>query len=108
MAGDYRPEDARQKLADLEWQLFIAALPGRIVSAALTEIHTYPLRKVLWVHAAGGLGEGVAIMMPMASAFARLQLCREIRFCGRRGWLRSGFAPNTARHVADVVKIEVR
>jgi hypothetical protein len=107
-AGDYSIDDARALVADGVWLLWIAARPGELVAAAVTEINEYPRRRVLYVHAAGGSeGEGIAAMWPKVQVYARDAGCAEVRFQGRRGWIRSKFIPPAWRHVADVVSVEI-
>jgi hypothetical protein len=106
-SGDYSIEDAKALIDDGIWLLWIAALPGCLVAAAVTEVHEYPRKRVVWVHAAGGEGEGVAALWPKVRAYAKGKNCSALRFSGRKGWTRSKFLPPDWRNVADLIEVEV-
>ena len=106
-SGDYSIEDAKALVDDGVWLLWIVALPGRLVAAAVTERHEYPRKRVVWVHAAGGEGEGVAALWPLVRQYAAAAGCTALRFSGRRGWARSKFIPPNWRNVADLIEVEV-
>ena len=58
-------------------------------SVAITEIASYPRRKVLSIiHAGGDLNELQDEMEPQMCAFARSQGCQSITVQGRKGWER--------------------
>lgn len=106
--GDYSLDGAKARVADGVWLLWIAARPGELVAAALTDVEEYDEQTVVYVHAAGGSeGEGVAAMWPLVREYARGKGAKVLRFTGRRGWTRSKFIPPCWRHVSDVVQVEV-
>jgi hypothetical protein len=106
-SGDYSIEDARAMVDDGIWLLWIAARPGKLVAAAVTEITTFPRKSVVWLHAAGGEGEGVAAMWPKVRDYGRSHGCAALRFSGRKGWARSKFIPPEWRNVADLLEVEI-
>ena len=58
-------------------------------SACVTEIQTYPRKKVLCVvHGGGALDELIDAMEPALCAFARAAGCDLIAGIGRKGWQR--------------------
>lgn len=77
-------EDVERLIGEGTYQVF----PGRN-SVAITEIVSYPRRKVLnIVHGGGNLDELLSEIEPMMCAFARSQDCQTIMGTGRKGWER--------------------
>lgn len=106
--GGYWAEDVLAACESGEWRMLIATEPSKLRAVACCGVVTFPRKKLLWVHVAGGDGaaEGVAAMLPALRQLAREGGCEMISFEGRRGWLRSGALPGW-RHNADVMSLEV-
>lgn len=109
IGGDYTLKDARAALADGFWRLWIAARPGVLVAAAVSEVMPYPRRTVLHIHAAGGSElAGVEALWPLVREYARGQECAAVRWHGRPGWVRGRhLSGRTARVIATVAEMEV-
>lgn len=77
-------EDVERLVADGSYQVWF----GRNC-AAITEIASYPSRKVMTViHGGGDLTELLDELEPSMCAFARMQGCDAIMGTGRKGWER--------------------
>jgi hypothetical protein len=75
------------------------------VGAALTMFATFPRRRVLYVIALSGEGNGVeviAAIKPALDAHAKRHGCAAVQTTGRPGWRRSPLRPAECRHMADV------
>lgn len=57
-------------------------------SAVVTQIHSYPLGRVLRVWLAGGRWDEIVRYLPSADAYARAQDCVAVEVEGRPGWER--------------------
>ena len=57
-------------------------------SAVVTQIHSYPLGRVLRVWLAGGRWDELVKALPHADAYARSQECVAVEVEGRPGWER--------------------
>lgn len=57
-------------------------------ACAVTEIITYPKKKVLHIFLAGGNKNTIIAMNASAAAFGEFQGCDAMSICGRAGWAR--------------------
>lgn len=81
--GTHTFEDVVQGIVDRRMQLW----PGER-SAAVTEILSFPRKKVLNTFLAGGDMDELMLMMRDAQKWARAQGCDTMTMSGRKGWLR--------------------
>jgi hypothetical protein len=81
--GTHEWEDIVKSLCEGKMQLWVGDK-----SAAITEILSYPKKKVLHVFLAGGDMNELISMINDASEWGKLQKCVSMTISGRRGWER--------------------
>lgn len=83
LARTHRIEDVEQAVVKGTMQLWVGER-----GALVTQINTYPLRKVLHVFLAGGEMDQVLDFLPSLHMWAEMQGCSELTLSGRTGWKR--------------------
>lgn len=82
--GTHTADDVLQQISTGELQLW----PGQD-SVVITQIITYPRKKVLHIFLAGGNQKELKEMDPYVVQWAKDQGCTALTFTGRLGWARS-------------------
>ena len=82
--GTHTAEDVLEQISTGELQLW----PGQD-SVVITQIITYPRKKVLHIFLAGGNQKELKGMDPYVVQWAKDQGCTALTFTGRLGWARS-------------------
>lgn len=82
--GTHTADDVLQQISTGELQLW----PGQD-SVVITQIITYPRKKVLHIFLAGGNQKELKEMDPYVVQWAKDQGCTALTFTGRLGWSRS-------------------
>lgn len=82
--GTHTAEDVLEQISTGELQLW----PGQD-SVVITQIITYPRKKVLHIFLAGGNQKELKEMDPYVVQWAKDQGCTALTFTGRLGWARS-------------------
>lgn len=90
LANRFLPGDIQSRLADERMQLFVAECKGRVTTACLTQVLTFPRSRILDIVGIGGDGYGL-----WQAWFADLMNCARLMDCqfvsasaGRDGWAR--------------------
>ena len=86
--GRYTSDDIYDSLKEYDHQLWVAFDGGKIKGAVVTNIITYPKRKVLCMSFCGGveLKEWKGPMLELLKKFAKDVGCDGIEATARRGW----------------------
>lgn len=82
--GTHTAEDVLEQISTGELQLW----PGKD-SVVITQIITFPRKKVLHIFLAGGNQKELKEMDPYVVQWAKDQGCTALTFTGRLGWARS-------------------
>lgn len=82
--GTHTADDVLEQISTGELQLW----PGQD-SVVITQIITYPRKKVLHIFLAGGNQKELKEMDPYVVQWAKDQGCTALTFTGRLGWARS-------------------
>ena len=87
--GEMTPEDFYIALIEAEMQLWIAVEEDEVIASMITQVITYPAKKVLRVIAIAGGEIGKWFhFQPDLEEFAILMGCSSLEAWGRKGWKR--------------------
>ena len=87
--GEMTPEDFYIALIEAEMQLWIAVEEDEVIASMVTQVITYPSKKVLRVIAIAGREIGKWFhFQPDLEEFAILMGCSSLEAWGRKGWKR--------------------
>jgi hypothetical protein len=86
--GRYTSGDIYDSLKEYDHQLWVAFDSGKIKGAVVTNIITYPRRKILCMSFCGGIGlkDWKDPMLELLKRFAKDSGCDGIEATARRGW----------------------
>jgi hypothetical protein len=86
--GRYTSDDIYDSLKEYDHQLWVAFDGGKIKGAVVTNIITYPKRKILCMSFCGGVGlkDWKDPMLELLKKFAKDVGCDGIEATARRGW----------------------
>ena len=86
--GRYTSGDIYDSLKEYDHQLWVAFDNGKIKGAVVTNIITYPRRKILCMSFCGGIGlkDWKDPMLELLKRFAKDSGCDGIEATARRGW----------------------
>lgn len=91
LSGRHDKEDIHEGLVAGRFQLWIAAVDGKIVAACISGLVPYPKRPMLNVLFLGGtqMDKWLADLIDKLKRFAVHNELNGIEFAGRKGWLRA-------------------
>ena len=85
--GELLTEDFMTPLEEGHMQLWVAIENKNIIAAMVTQVVTYPQKRVLRIIALGGEGfKKIKEFTPMVESFAVRLECSSLELWGRKGW----------------------